>query len=162
MDIRKTGRCLLGAQQHIVKVQMPILVSRDGIDRDCAHILGLNQVVERSGGRLLIQGELLNRPAHDEQVLLQHGFSGAQNGFLILPDGDAGQNHDHRNDDQEFEKGKPRRSRFTTDGFFGAIVFESPEDRKFVGSVQYFTFYFTFYFAFCFDFSFKLNRFYQS
>ena len=82
---------------------MPILVARNGINRDPENIFR-NQIIERRRAGLFVEGVLLNRIPHDEQILLERGFLGAQDRSLISRRRDARQNHDDRDDDHQFEQ----------------------------------------------------------
>ena len=110
MDVGHAGSGLLRVQQDLVKFRMPIFFPRYGVDGDTGNVFR-NQVIERRWSGFVIERKLLNRISHDEEVLLERGFFGALDRFLVSCRCDARQDHDNGDDDHDFEQSESGRTK---------------------------------------------------
>jgi len=115
MDVGHAGSGLLRVQQDLVKFRMPIFFPRNGVDGDTGNVFR-NQIIERGWSGLVIERILLNRVPHDKEVLLERGFFGALDRFLISGRCDARQDHDDDDDDHDFEQGESGRTKPSSRG----------------------------------------------
>ena len=75
-----------------------------GIDFEVA---GLDQVVERLGGFLFVDGVGVDRLAHDVEIFLEDGLLSVADVAGVGGDGDGREQADDDHDDHEFEQGEP-------------------------------------------------------
>ena len=72
-------------------------------------VAGLDEVVERLGGFLLVDGVGVDGLAQDVEVFLEDGLVGVADVAGVGGDGDGGEQADDDHDDHELEEGEARR-----------------------------------------------------
>ncbi len=104
MHVGNTRRKSAADQQNRVGIRMPILVCRVMGSFGMLEIyFACTRSSSDDGPSLLVERVLLDGLPHDEQILLQRGFLGAQHRFFIARRRDTRQDQDDRDDDHHFQ-----------------------------------------------------------
>src|ERR1700675_1096789 len=109
MHVVNTRAGLIGAQHGIPDMRDPIFFLANRVDRNLPQVVSVHQVVKRLRSLLLIQRVIIDGLAHRLQVLLQHRFPGALNGFVVHDCGHANEDRDDHHHNHQLNQRKSAR-----------------------------------------------------
>ena len=110
MDVRYSRARLVRDQDHILKLEAPVLGMRYRIGGNKVDIAGTLEIFKRLWRRLLVERVVVDGLPERLQILVQHRFVRAQNGLVIPHRGDSEKDKDDRHHDHQLDERKSRHA----------------------------------------------------